>query len=61
MQQVVKMLFKAQTELFSMAQRLQGLDLVEAQRAMRIHQELAQTLALLEKETKTLPKGVNNE
>lgn len=61
MQQVVKMLFKAQTELFSMAQRLQGLDLVEAQRAMRIHQELAQTLALLEKETKTLPKGVNDE
>lgn len=61
MQQVVKMLFKAQTELFNMAQRLQGLDLVEAQRAMRIHQELAQTLALLEKETKTLPKGVNNE
>ncbi len=61
MQQVVKMLFKAQTELFSMAQRLQGLDLVEAQRAMRIHQELAQTLALLEKETKTLQKGVNNE
>lgn len=60
MQQVVKMLFKAQTELFSMAQRLQGLDLVEAQRAMRIHQELAQTLALLEKETKILPKGVNN-